>query len=204
MQCSLFLSSFTRCARKKEKTNRRVGALMPSRKRQIRAKSSTGWNLFRIQSYCRVPCNATASWKIELAGKNEKKKKKGREEFPPVFSERSPRNLSPRRVFVYPCALTMAELRNNWVVEHGLSGVEREQGINRLERGKEKVMGARGGVNPEVELNRRRWKSIGRSTSNNSHATSIVATCSVVRSYKISLRGIGRVRGRERKAEERG
>lgn len=49
--------------------------------------------------------------------------------------------------------------------------------------------GERRGMNTEVELNRRRWKSIGRSTSNNSHATSIVATCSVARSYKISLRG---------------
>lgn len=94
----------------------------------------------------------------------------------------------------------MAELRNNWVVEHGLSGVEREQGINRLERGKEKVMGDGRGMNTEVELNRRRWKSIGRSTSNNSHATSIAATCSVARSYKISLRG----RRRKRKAEESG
>lgn len=162
MQCSLFLSSFTRCARKKEKTNRRVGALMPSRKRQIRAKSSTGWNLFRIQSYCRVPCNATASWKIELAGKNEKKKKKGREEFPPVFSERSPRNLSPRRVFVYPCALTMAELRNNWVVEHGLSGDRARTGDKPVGKGKREGYGgergseSRGRVkSTQVEINRK-------------------------------------------------
>lgn len=56
-------------------------------------------------------------------------------------------------------------------------------------KGKREGYGGREGVNTEVELNRRRWKSIGRSTSNNSHATSIVATCSVARSYKISLRG---------------
>lgn len=67
----------------------------------------------------------------------ERKERKERKSFYREYS----RNLSPPRVFVYPCALTMAELRNNWVVEHGLSGVEREQGINRLERGKEKVMG---------------------------------------------------------------
>ena len=55
-------------------------------------------------------------------------------------------------------------------------------------------MGREGGigrVSTEVELNRRRWKSIGRSPSNNSHATSIVATCSLARSYKISLRAWG-------------
>lgn len=51
--------------------------------------------------------------------------------------------------------------------------------------------GGIGRVSTEVELNRRRWKSIGRLPSNNSHATSIVATCSLVRSYKISLRAWG-------------
>lgn len=59
------------------------------------------------------------------------------------------------------------------------------------------------GMNTEVELNRRRWKSIGRSTSNNSHATSIVATCSVVRSYKISLRGRASRRRRKRKVRRK-
>lgn len=82
-----------------------------------------------IMSQCR---------KANLLETRGKKERRGR--VSTVFSEYS-RNLSPPRVFVYPCALTMAELRNNWVVEDGLSGVEREQGINRLERGKEKVMG---------------------------------------------------------------
>lgn len=80
--------------------------------------------------------NYVAMSKSEFA-RNERKERKERKSFYREYS----RNLSPPRVFVYPCALTMAELRNNWVVEHGLSGVEREQGINRLERGKEKVMG---------------------------------------------------------------
>lgn len=204
MQCSLFLSSFTRCARKKGEDQPTRGCINAVAETTNPCEKFDGLKSFShpILLSCSVQRNSIVENRTRWKKREEKEGRKGR--ISTVFSERSPRNLSPRRVFVYPCALTMAELRNNWVVEHGLSGVEREQGINRLERGKEKVMGARGGVNPEVELNRRRWKSIGRSTSNNSHATSIVATCSVVRSYKISLRGIGRVRGRERKAEERG
>lgn len=60
-----------------------------------------------------------------------------------------------------------------------------------------------GRVSTEVELNRRRWKSIGRSPSNNSHATSIVATCSVARSYKISLRAWGKSERRKQGEQAR-
>lgn len=109
---------------------------------------------------CSVQRNSIVENRTRWKKREEKEGRKGR--ISTVFSERSPRNLSPRRVFVYPCALTMAELRNNWVVEHGLSGVEREQGINRLERGKEKVMGggrgseSRGRVkSTQVEINRK-------------------------------------------------
>lgn len=61
-----------------------------------------------------------------------------------------------------------------------------------------------GRVSTEVELNRRRWKSIGRSPSNNSHATSIVATCSVARSYKISLRAWGKSERRKQGEKAKG
>lgn len=151
---------------------------------------------------CSVQRNSIVENRTRWKKREEKEGRKGRISTC-VFGTFTAKLITPSCICLSVCAHDGRIAIIGWS-STDYRGIEREQGINRLERGKEKVMGARGGVNPEVELNRRRWKSIGRSTSNNSHATSIVATCSVVRSYKISLRGIGRVRGRERKAEERG
>lgn len=133
---------FTRRARKRRRPTNAcaINAVVISAERQIGAKS---WaEIFSTSNLTSFLCTRAtqehyvAMSKSEFA-RNERKERKERKSFYREYS----RNLSPPRVFVYPCALTMAELRNNWVVEDGLSGVEREQGINRLERGKEKVMG---------------------------------------------------------------
>lgn len=162
MQCSLFLSSFTRCARKKGEDQPTRGCINAVAETTNPCEKFDGLKSFShpILLSCSVQRNSIVENRTRWKKREEKEGRKGR--ISTVFSERSPRNLSPRRVFVYPCALTMAELRNNWVVEHELSGVEREQGINRLERGKEKVMGggrgseSRGRVkSTQVEINRK-------------------------------------------------
>lgn len=97
----------------------------------------------------------------------------------------------------------MAELRNNWVVEHGLSGDRARTGDKPVGKGKREGYGgergseSRGRVkSTQVEINRK--------VDVEQFARYFYCRYVLGGPYKISLRGIGRVRGRERKAEERG